>query len=166
MGIRGPCVFVLLPLSTAPDILEPLTPGHRYRRNDASGRIELPLRGDSIKTWTPLLSFYQLKVSTGTLSLSSRSRHASSIFSMLASTLFCQVLLAVAAVAAPSSKERLAQRVARRAAGLQHQSSPKQVSSSGLTSEFTNSTQAEFSSNWSGAVLVSGAVRVTSFGAL
>ncbi|CDO72003.1 hypothetical protein BN946_scf184943.g38 [Trametes cinnabarina] len=76
---------------------------------------------------------------------------------MYAAALFCQVLLATAAFALPSSRERLAQRVARRAAGA-HLSHPKQSVPGPVTevSSTTNATHAEFSSNWSGAVLVAG----------
>ncbi|KAI0656093.1 acid proteinase [Cubamyces menziesii] len=73
---------------------------------------------------------------------------------MIFAALVCQVLVATAAFALPSSRERLAQRIARRAAGA-HQSLPKQLSS-GPTTAVSNATNAEFSSNWSGAVLVSG----------
>ncbi|KAI0738297.1 acid proteinase [Daedaleopsis nitida] len=74
--------------------------------------------------------------------------------------LLTQVLLATAAFAIPTSKERLAQRVARRASGA-HLTTPKQVVEHVFTdaeaAQGTNATHAEFSSNWSGAVLVAGA---------
>ncbi|KAI0704684.1 acid proteinase [Earliella scabrosa] len=78
---------------------------------------------------------------------------------MLGLALITQVLLATAAFAIPTSKERLAQRVARRAAGA-HLTSPKQTVVRTMTSEtgeLTNVTHPEFSSNWAGAVLVAGA---------
>ena len=79
---------------------------------------------------------------------------------MLGLVLITQVLIATAAFAIPTSKERLAQRVARRAAGA-HLTSPKQTVVRTMTSEtgeLTNVTHPEFSSNWAGAVLVAGAV--------
>ncbi|KAI0773056.1 acid proteinase [Trametes elegans] len=76
---------------------------------------------------------------------------------MFAAALICQVLLATAAFAIPTSKERLAQRVARRAAGA-HLTQPKQPAPrpQGDVSALSNVTNPEFSSNWAGAVLVSG----------
>ena len=79
---------------------------------------------------------------------------------MLATTLLFQVLLATAAFAIPTSKERLAERVARRASGFAHQTRPNQVLARPVTEEQSNSTHAEFSSNWSGAVLVAGSVSI------
>ena len=78
---------------------------------------------------------------------------------MFAATLLCQVLLATAAFAVPTSKERLAQRVARRASGLAHLTTPNQAVARPVSEAGSNSTHAEFSSNWSGAVLVAGSVR-------
>ncbi|EJF61933.1 acid proteinase [Dichomitus squalens] len=75
---------------------------------------------------------------------------------MFAATLLCQILLATAAFAIPTSKERLAQRVARRSSGLTHQGRPNQVVARPAAEAGSNSTHAEFSSNWSGAVLVAG----------
>ncbi|KAI8970725.1 acid proteinase [Trametes punicea] len=76
---------------------------------------------------------------------------------MFASALLCQVLLATAAFAIPNSRTRLAERVARRAAGA-HQSHPKQSVPGPLTEvdSTSNATHPEFSSNWAGAVLVAG----------
>lgn len=79
---------------------------------------------------------------------------------MLAATLLCQVLLATAALAIPTSKERLAQRVSRRASGLTHQTRPNQAVARPETEAGSNATHAEFSTNWSGAVLVAGSVRI------
>ena len=80
---------------------------------------------------------------------------------MFAATLLCQVLLATAAFAIPTSKERFAQRAARRASGLAHQSQPKQFISSGPAVEgaLGNVSHVEYSSNWAGAVLVASKVR-------
>ena len=64
-------------------------------------------------------------------------------------SLFAQIVLAATAFAVPSSKERLASRVARREAG--RLSSQPKIPGSGLvpTPETTNSTHpTEFSSNW------------------
>ncbi|KAH9847721.1 aspergillopepsin [Lenzites betulinus] len=72
---------------------------------------------------------------------------------MFSATLLCQVLLATAAFAFPSSKERLAERVARRAAGV-HQSRPMIPSVSADVESLTNVTHAETSTNWAGAVLI------------
>ncbi|KAI0325226.1 acid proteinase [Cubamyces sp. BRFM 1775] len=76
---------------------------------------------------------------------------------MFSSALFVQVLLATAAFAIPTSRERFAERVARRASGsrLSH---PKQ-SVTGPAAEIdpvSNATHVDYSSNWSGAVLVAG----------
>ncbi|GJE98794.1 peptidase A4 family-domain-containing protein [Phanerochaete sordida] len=60
---------------------------------------------------------------------------------MFVTTLFVQALLATAAFALPSSKERHEARVARRAGGLR-QSLPR----------VSNETHPEYSSNWAGAV--------------
>ncbi len=78
---------------------------------------------------------------------------------MFGSALLIQVLLATAAFAIPTSKERLAERVARRAA-RSHLTQPKQLVVHPVSEEQAtgNTTHAEFSSNWSGAVLVAGAV--------
>ncbi|RPD55203.1 acid proteinase [Lentinus tigrinus ALCF2SS1-7] len=77
---------------------------------------------------------------------------------MFGAALFLQVLLATAAFAIPTSKERLAERVARRAA-RSHLTQPKQLVVRPVTEEQAagNTTHPEFSSNWSGAVLVAGA---------
>ncbi|KAI0367120.1 aspergillopepsin [Pilatotrama ljubarskyi] len=76
---------------------------------------------------------------------------------MFSAALFCQVLLATAAFAIPTSRERLAQRVARRAAGA-HLSHPKAPGSDRVVEvdALGNVTHPEFSSNWAGAVLVAG----------
>ncbi|PIL36482.1 hypothetical protein GSI_00171 [Ganoderma sinense ZZ0214-1] len=72
---------------------------------------------------------------------------------MFAATLLCQVLLATAAFAVPTSKERFAQRVARRAGGLSRQTLPKQLIATGATTLATNVSHVEYSSNWAGAVI-------------
>ena len=78
---------------------------------------------------------------------------------MFGATLLCQVLLATAAFAVPTSKERFAQRLARRAAGVQHLSHPKQaIGPVAEVNAITNDTHVEYSSNWAGAVLVASTV--------
>lgn len=75
---------------------------------------------------------------------------------MFAATLLCQVLLATAAFAIPTSKERFAQRLARRAGGVTHQSQPKQGLESAhidLAGAHGNVSHTSYSSNWAGAVL-------------
>ena len=67
---------------------------------------------------------------------------------MLAATLSCQVLLATAAFAIPTRKERFAERIARRSGGLPRQSLPKQA-----TGHISNVSHVEYSSNWAGAVI-------------
>ena len=67
---------------------------------------------------------------------------------MFVSTLFVQAILATAAFAFPSSKERFDARAARRADGIRS-SHPK----------ISNETHPEYSSNWAGAVFNSAAVR-------
>ncbi|KAI8977706.1 aspergillopepsin [Trametes punicea] len=76
---------------------------------------------------------------------------------MFASALLCQVLLATAAFAIPNSRTRLAERVARRAAGVR--SSRPMQSVTGPVTEVdstSNATHTDFSDNWAGAVLVAG----------
>ncbi|KAI0668111.1 aspergillopepsin [Trametes maxima] len=72
-----------------------------------------------------------------------------------AAALLCQVLVATAAFAIPTSRERLAQRVARRAAGA-HLSHPKQPTAGPVAEvgALSNVSHVEFSSNWAGAVLI------------
>ena len=79
---------------------------------------------------------------------------------MLAVTLLCQVLLATAAFAIPTSKDRFAQRTARRAAGIAHQSQPKALSEGvhQVDNLITNTSHVDYSSNWAGAVLVASKV--------
>ena len=88
---------------------------------------------------------------------------------MLVTALLSQALLATAALAIPSSKERLAQRVARRAnaTAIPHhrQSNPKQIVPSLaatvagiLNSVIGEPSHTEFSSNWAGAVLIANTV--------
>ncbi|PIL34273.1 hypothetical protein GSI_03048 [Ganoderma sinense ZZ0214-1] len=76
---------------------------------------------------------------------------------MFAATLLCQALLATAAFAIPTSKERFAQRIARRAGGFNHQSYPKQgIEAAHVDLEVNahrNASQTSYSSNWAGAVL-------------
>lgn len=59
-------------------------------------------------------------------------------------------LLAGSAIAAPSSRERFARRLERRA--LSRGSQPK-IPSSGLAALTTNETNVDYSSNWAGAVI-------------
>ncbi|KAI8977717.1 aspergillopepsin [Trametes punicea] len=76
---------------------------------------------------------------------------------MFASALLCQVLLATAAFAIPTSRGRLAERVARRAERA-HLSRPKRPSVAGFVTEVdstSNATHTDFSGNWAGAVLIS-----------
>ncbi|KAI0325224.1 acid proteinase [Cubamyces sp. BRFM 1775] len=69
---------------------------------------------------------------------------------MLFSALLFQIFAAATALAIPTSSERRAERT--------HLSHPNQIISGPVAvSEGTNATQAEFSSNWAGAVLVSAA---------
>ena len=87
---------------------------------------------------------------------------------MFAAALLCQVLLATAALAIPSSRERFAARLARRdGSGFDHQSQPSQLVGSapvapvnGTTkgAEATNA-QVVYSSNWAGAVISEKKVR-------
>ncbi|RPD55201.1 aspergillopepsin [Lentinus tigrinus ALCF2SS1-7] len=82
---------------------------------------------------------------------------------MFAATLLCQVLLATAAFAVPTSKERFAQRAARRAAGFSHQSQPKTLSQgSAQANLITNNSHVDYSPNWGGAVLVANTATYTS----
>ena len=82
---------------------------------------------------------------------------------MFSATLLCQVLLATAAFAVPTSKERFAQRLARRAGGIVHQSQPKQAiepAHVGLeVNAHSNASHASYSTNWAGAVLSKSTVR-------
>ncbi|KAI1792540.1 acid proteinase [Ganoderma leucocontextum] len=79
---------------------------------------------------------------------------------MFVAALLCQVILATAAFAVPTANERLARRVARRAAGVTHQSLPHQpveFSENTVVSEVNgldNATQAAvvYTNNWAGAV--------------
>ncbi|PIL35337.1 hypothetical protein GSI_02062 [Ganoderma sinense ZZ0214-1] len=80
---------------------------------------------------------------------------------MFVASLLCQVILATAAFAVPTAKERLADRVARRAAGLTRQTLPKQsveLTENTLVSDvkgLDNATHASvsYSTNWAGAIL-------------
>ena len=82
---------------------------------------------------------------------------------MFAAALLCQALLATAALAIPSSRERFAARLARRdGSGFDHQSQPSQlVDSASVTSvngTVTNGADAanakvSYSGNWAGAVI-------------
>lgn len=80
---------------------------------------------------------------------------------MFAAALLCQALLATAAFAIPSGKERLAARIARRDTGFTHQSQPSQLVDSVpvVTADDTNgvanvtNAQISYSTNWAGAVL-------------
>ncbi|KAM5540671.1 hypothetical protein V8D89_005702 [Ganoderma adspersum] len=79
---------------------------------------------------------------------------------MFASAFLCQILLATAALAIPSSKGGLAGRVARRETGVTHQSQPNQLVDSPSVAEVTeadavtNATaKVSYSGNWAGAVL-------------
>ncbi|KAH9847718.1 aspergillopepsin [Lenzites betulinus] len=74
---------------------------------------------------------------------------------MFSVALFCQVLLATAAAAIPSSKERFAERVARRSAGaLQSRPMIPFTSSDSLTNLTTLATQDQITVNWAGAALI------------
>ena len=77
---------------------------------------------------------------------------------MFAVALFTQLLLATAAFAVPTSKERFAQRASRRASGFAHQSQPKALIET-PTAAVSNTSHVEYSSNWAGAVLVASKVR-------
>jgi len=70
---------------------------------------------------------------------------------MLSAAFLVQALLATAVFALPSSKERLAARRARRSGARNRQSKPVNLITN---TEVTNTAHAEFSENWSGAVLV------------
>ncbi|KAI1792536.1 acid proteinase [Ganoderma leucocontextum] len=82
---------------------------------------------------------------------------------MLVASLLCQVVLATAALAIPSSRERLAERVARRAAGFTHRSQPNQFvefssvaevnAKTNALTKVTKARKVSYSGNWSGAVL-------------
>jgi hypothetical protein len=67
---------------------------------------------------------------------------------MFTATFFVQALLATAAFALPSSKERMAARRARR--GVSRQSKPANL----ITTGTNDTVHEQFSSNWAGAVLV------------
>ncbi|KAI1792533.1 acid proteinase [Ganoderma leucocontextum] len=76
---------------------------------------------------------------------------------MFVAALLCQVILATAAFAVPTANERLAHRIASRAAGLTHQSLPLQpveFSENTVVSEVNGSTTPRAPlNNWAGAVL-------------
>ncbi|KAI0824354.1 aspergillopepsin [Trametes gibbosa] len=76
---------------------------------------------------------------------------------MFSAALFCQVLLATAAFAIPTSRERLARRVARRSVGT-HLAHPKISSTTAratnVDSALSNVTDPQYSSSCAGAVLV------------
>lgn len=74
---------------------------------------------------------------------------------MFITTLFVQALVATAAFALPSGRERLDKRVAMRNGGLR-QGVPRQIVEKNLA---TNVSHVEYSSNWAGAVLNSAKVR-------
>lgn len=80
---------------------------------------------------------------------------------MRAASLFASVLLATAAFAVPTSKDRFAERKARRAAGLSRQSLPNQRIAEPVAA-VSNVTEVSYSSNWAGAVLVASTVRFRS----
>ncbi|KIK59735.1 hypothetical protein GYMLUDRAFT_654194 [Collybiopsis luxurians FD-317 M1] len=71
---------------------------------------------------------------------------------MLSTAFLIHGLLATAAFALPSSKERMAARRARR--GVSRQSKPANIITNQVTTDVTNTTNEEFSSNWAGAVLI------------
>ncbi|TFK87241.1 aspergillopepsin [Polyporus arcularius HHB13444] len=82
---------------------------------------------------------------------------------MFAATLLCQVLLATAAFAIPTSEQRFAQRAARRATGFAHQSQPNTLSEgTAQTNLVTNTSHVAYSPNWAGAVLVADTATYTS----
>ena len=82
---------------------------------------------------------------------------------VFAAALFCQVLLATAALAIPSSRERFAARLARRdGSGFDHQSQPSQLVDSASVSPVNGSVtngadvanaKVSYSGNWAGAVI-------------
>ena len=72
---------------------------------------------------------------------------------MLFAPLFAPTLLALSAVALPSSKERFEKRVAMRNGAVR--------ASRPLQTTISNTTHEEFSTNWAGAVLNAAAVRFT-----
>ena len=74
-------------------------------------------------------------------------------------TLFCTLLIAVSALAHPTSKERLASRLARRDHARTRLSRPKQPT----FHPTGNITETEYSNNWAGAVLVAEPVRLDFF---
>ncbi|KAJ8463976.1 hypothetical protein ONZ51_g9898 [Trametes cubensis] len=76
---------------------------------------------------------------------------------MLFSTLLLQALAATAVFAIPTSRERHAQRVARRAAGDRSSHPAQIVPRPSSVASKTNVTQTEYSTNWAGAILVAGA---------
>ncbi len=90
---------------------------------------------------------------------SSQTARLYSLFAMLAITLIFYLLLSTTVFSLPTSKERLAQRIARRASGLTHFTNPNQAIPPPGAEAKSNSTRVKFSSNWSGAVLVAGSVR-------
>ena len=82
---------------------------------------------------------------------------------MFAASLLCQILLATAALAIPSSRERFAARLARRdGSGFDHQSQPSQLvdsasvpSANGTLTNGADAANAKvsYSGNWAGAVI-------------
>lgn len=77
---------------------------------------------------------------------------------MFSAKLLSLALLVTGALAVPSSKSRLADRLARRAGGT-HLSRPNQrIDEERVNLAAGNTSHVEYSSNWSGAVLSEGAV--------
>jgi hypothetical protein len=74
---------------------------------------------------------------------------------MFTAALLVQALLATAAFAIPTSRERAAARRARRSTGVTRQSKPVNIISSPA---LTNTSHETFSENWAGAVLVASTV--------
>lgn len=80
---------------------------------------------------------------------------------MFSAKLLSLALLVTGALAVPSSKSRLADRLARRAAGT-HLSRPNQrIDDERVNLAASNTSYVEYSSNWSGAVLNYPAVNTT-----
>lgn len=80
---------------------------------------------------------------------------AFNLLAMFTAALFANLLLATVALAAP--KGRIGDRINRRRSGA-HQSRPLQVSD-GPAAAASNTSHVDYSSNWTGAVLITSAVR-------
>lgn len=80
-----------------------------------------------------------------------------SLFAMMVRAIAVNLLLVAGALAAPASRDRLDDRIARRRAGS-HFSKPRQHSD-GLTAAAGNSSHADSDSTWCGAILIASKVR-------